>query len=225
VGGTADTWATTPGLNLNTNTVTLSMWVYLDGIQAGFSGLYLNGNGGTLGGLHLRNDNELGYTWNDNSNTTWSHSTGLIVPANTWTFVALVIEPATATWYLYNTSGTASHVYNNNHNSMSWNGSQNLIGIGTDARYVARTINGRVDEVAVFNRALSEGEVLSLAGLPAPPMLSIEKLGADVVVSWSAGALLEASSVAGPWTTNGAATSPYTNAPADAQKFFRAVAP
>jgi len=84
-----------------------------------------------------------------------------------------------------------------------------------------------IDEVVVFNRALSQSEVLTLAGSAAPvtpPTLTIARSGANVVLTWSAGQLLEANALTGPWTTN-AVTSPYTNTPTGAQKFFRAVAP
>jgi hypothetical protein len=43
-------------------------------------------------------------------------------------------------------------------------------------------------------------------------------------VSWSAGKLLEATSLAGPWTTN-ANPSPYLFTPTGPQKFYRAQAP
>lgn len=49
---------------------------------------------------------------------------------------------------------------------------------------------------------------------------TIAKAGGNVVVSWTAGTLLEAPSLNGPWTTNNA-TSPYIFAPAGPQKFFR----
>src|SRR5262249_4592521 len=50
--------------------------------------------------------------------------------------------------------------------------------------------------------------------------ISIQKLGPNVVLSWPQGTLLEATNVTGPWTTN-PATSPYTNAPTSARKFYR----
>jgi hypothetical protein len=46
--------------------------------------------------------------------------------------------------------------------------------------------------------------------------------GGQLQVTWSAGMLLEAPAVNGPWTTNSAA-SPYTFTPAGTQKYFRAI--
>ena len=65
---------------------------------------------------------------------------------------------------------------------------------------------------------------LSLGSAPAPT-LSIQKLGSgQVQLQWSAGVLLQAASVNGPWTTN-AATSPYTLTPTGSGMFYRAQAP
>lgn len=57
---------------------------------------------------------------------------------------------------------------------------------------------------------------------PPPPAvtLHVQLVGANVVLTWSQGALLQAASVAGPWTTN-TATSPYTNTPATPHQFYR----
>jgi hypothetical protein len=41
------------------------------------------------------------------------------------------------------------------------------------------------------------------------------------VLSWGAGALLQATNLAGPWTTNTTATSPYTVLPTNGQTFYR----
>lgn len=52
--------------------------------------------------------------------------------------------------------------------------------------------------------------------------LSIERVGTGVRLVWSQGALLEAASLAGPWTTNSAA-SPYTIANPVGNKFYRLI--
>ncbi len=79
-----------------------------------------------------------------------------------------------------------------------------------------------IDEVAVFNYAFTPAQILSLynSAFEAPVTLSIQKVGANVQLTWPRGTLLEATDVTGPWTTNNAA-SPYTVGPAGAKKFFR----
>lgn len=157
-----DSWVTTPALNLNTNTATISMWVNPDGIQIPFTGLLLNRNAGQSGGLHFRSNNELGYTWVTDDATQWGHPTGLYVPTNQWSFVALVVSPTNTTWYLYNTNGVQTHTYTITNPVMPWTGSETSIAIGKDTGNATRVFNGRIDEVAVFNRSLNQNEVLSL---------------------------------------------------------------
>jgi hypothetical protein len=59
-------------------------------------------------------------------------------------------------------------------------------------------------------------------GVVAPVSLSIQKSGANLQISWNpaVGTLLEAPSLTGPWTTNGA-SSPYVVGPTNAMKFYR----
>lgn len=52
------------------------------------------------------------------------------------------------------------------------------------------------------------------------PMIAVGLSDGKVVLSWSAGALLQATNLAGPWTIN-YATSPYTNVILDPQRYFR----
>jgi hypothetical protein len=57
--------------------------------------------------------------------------------------------------------------------------------------------------------------------LPVTPVtLNIQRVGANLQLSWPSGTLLEADAITGPYTTNNA-TSPYTFAPAATKKFFR----
>ncbi len=55
-----------------------------------------------------------------------------------------------------------------------------------------------------------------------PPTLSIARSGAQVIVSWSAGALESAPEVSGPWTPVAGATSPFTTPTTEAARFYRA---
>jgi hypothetical protein len=102
---------------------------------------------------------------------------------------------------------------------MSWGGNQSLIRIGSDTG-VARVFNGKIDEVVVFNRALTQSEILQAAGAAVVPTLSIQSVSGQIKLTWSSGILLEAANVTGPWTTN-ANTSPYQFTPTGPQKFYR----
>jgi hypothetical protein len=80
-----------------------------------------------------------------------------------------------------------------------------------------------IDEVAVFGSALSADQIagLYLAGNTGlSQRLRIAPGDRNVILTWSQGTLLQAPAVNGPWTTNSAATSPYTNA-ASGTQFYR----
>ena len=55
----------------------------------------------------------------------------------------------------------------------------------------------------------------------APPSLNLQQAGGNLVLNWSSGMLLQATNLAGPWTTNTQAASPFTLAPIAPQMFYR----
>jgi autotransporter-associated beta strand protein len=200
-----DSWVTTPALNLNTNTATISMWVYPTQSEPGFAGLLMNRNTGSKGGLHLRNSNELGYTWVTDDSTQWGHSTGIYVPSNMWSFVALVITPTNTSWYMYNTNGAQTHVYAISNPVMPWNGFETNIAIGKDTGNAARVFNGNIDEVAVFNRSLSQNEVFSMADAVNPVFVQQPQSQSVGVVSPAqfSASVASMTGVTYQWKTNG----------------------
>lgn len=154
-----------PSWNINTNTVTLVAWVYPTGIQSPNAGLIFN-RGANVAGLDYTGsandagDYTLGYTWN-NDPATFFWNSGLVPPANEWSMVALVVTPANATLYLANAGGVNAAVHNYPHVVQSFSGP---ITIGNDplATDGSRVFNGSMDEVAVFNKALTQDQVLAL---------------------------------------------------------------
>lgn len=188
---TDQSWATTPPLNLNTNTVTIGMWIYPDGIQPNAPGLYVNRNPGTQAGIGYHSNDRLGYKWNDDDQTTWSFDSGLLIPTNIWSYVALAITPTNAILYLINTNGIQSATNTVAHNIMSWGGDQANISIGHD-NYLSTVFNGRIDEVAVFNHALSASQIQGLTGLvfvntdPATANFTASVSGQTLNFSWAA---------------------------------------
>jgi Concanavalin A-like lectin/glucanases superfamily/Immunoglobulin I-set domain len=219
----ASSWATAPFGSLSTNTVTMTMWVNPAGDQIGFAGLLINRNSGIAGGFGYGNGNQLDYTWNNNNANTYNFVSGLVPPANQWSFVAMVIQPTQAVLYLMNASGQfsatnvvahTSDVFGNNWEIGNDDNSANNNG--------SRTFTGLIDEVAVFNYSLTPAQLTTLfsAGSPQPVTLTIQPSGANVIVTWPKGTLLEANDLLGPWTTNNA-VSPYTVAPTATKKFYR----
>ena len=145
---------------------------------------------------------------------------GLSVPVDYWSFVAVVIEPTKATLYLYNTNAQLSATNAISHTSEAWAGPAR---IGGDPNNVTRTFNGDVDEVAVFNYALPALGVLYLYNGVIPSRgLTIERSGTNLTLRWLQGVLQESTNLAGPWTpVNGATAPSHTVMPSGPQKFYR----
>src|SRR5690606_25720003 len=102
---------------------------------------------------------ELRYTWN---NSAWTWNSGLAVPDNQWTFVALVVEPTKATIYMNAGAGLVSATNEANHAPEEFDGT---LCFGQDS-LGSRFFNGTMDEVAIFDRALTPAEIGALDVLP-----------------------------------------------------------
>jgi hypothetical protein len=84
---------------------------------------------------------------------------------------------------------------------------------------------GRIAHAAIFTNALSTGQLLALFNastnlLPVPLTIAPASAGKNLILTWPKGSLLQSTNLAGPWTTNTAA-SPCTVAPANSEMFFR----
>lgn len=227
-----NSWVTIPPLNLNTNAVTITMWINPSANAAQYTGLLFNrpygaglGFGGTLNAAGMP---ALGYTWNNNAAATWSFNSGLYPPANQWSFVALVIQPTNATLYLdYIDPNTGQlDVYSTNNPGTNVVATFNTTStIGTDTQNsMTRAFTGSVDEVAVYNNALTGAQLLSQFVEAAGYGISIAKSSDNnLTVSWAnpQATLLQATNLVGPWITNTSATSPYNVTTTSSEMFFR----
>jgi hypothetical protein len=87
---------------------------------------------------------------------------------------------------------------------------------------------GYVNDVAIYNYALSANEIAAQyvagGGIPSVPFISIGSSGGNIVITYT-GTLLSSTNVAGPYNPVAGATSPYTNAPSNAQMLYRASYP
>jgi hypothetical protein len=159
-----DSFVSIPPLNLNSNTVTITAWIKRDGEQAeSDTGIVFSRNGNTTAGLCLGHgegwtvNHHLGYNWN-NDGKAWDWDSGFFVPVNEWVFVALVVEPAKATLYL--SDGTLSSAINEiDHRIEEFDG---VTRIGHDVHTEGRYFKGTIDDVRIYNYALSQAEVEAL---------------------------------------------------------------
>ncbi|MDB6071274.1 MAG: hypothetical protein JWL81_2445 [Verrucomicrobiales bacterium] len=162
VGTTLNGYNAVPPLNITTNTITVTTWVKRAEIFESLDDLSWAAWLGAGGGFHIdgtdgRPYGELRYHWDGSQ---WGWGSGLQVPANIWTFCALVIEPTRATVYmgdgdtLRKSSVSATHTPHLLNQALAFGGNQ----LGRTSRnYV-----GQLDESAVYARALSEIELTSL---------------------------------------------------------------
>jgi hypothetical protein len=221
---------------LNTDTLTLLAWMNPVGDQRDSAGvIYTLSSNQMVAGLNyfwVTNSttgvHSIGYNWRDQNDIFWDSA--FSPPPGQWSLVALIVEPTRAGIYIFNANGFA---FRENTGltprvPVPFDVPEH---IGTDPSYAdgRQNFNGTIDEVAVFNRALSQAELQAiyngaLASAP-PPTIEITRSGGSVQLTWPRGLLLEASAVNGPWSTNSTAVSPYTTPASQTQKFYRVVVP
>jgi hypothetical protein len=151
-----------PALDLNTNTVTITGWINPVGSQPAAGAVILNRSGSANAAgitIDVGGGLALSYNWNnDPAGINWASGVSLV--DSDWNYVALVIRPTQAE--LYAVDGT---------NYSSWTGGTNLVTLQPStfagptlfgADYGPATnlfFKGTIDEVAIFNRSLSQGEL------------------------------------------------------------------
>ena len=184
-----------PALNLDTNSVTISAWVKANGLQPNpGTALVVCHSGTTDSGLTL--DQQFGSTlglgmvWAGN-NYAWSpqNDSGLPpLPDSEWAYVAMVIQPASVTLYIcdtnYNDFASATITSGVANNNEAFDGATL---IGADAGNTGAGFNGAIDEVAIFNQALSQGQVYTeyaagVGGVPPKIFTDLQGPTAQVAV-------------------------------------------
>lgn len=152
-------------VRLKSNTVTMTAWIKPGGGQADWAGILVD-RSSTAGGLIFGTNNELRYLWNG-TNYWWN--SGLVPAADTWTFVALVIEPTRARIYM--NSGAGFQVATNNapHSVQTFGTTY----VGSDPNGDPRFFNGVIDEARIYSQTMSQAQLQTLydgggAGAPTP---------------------------------------------------------
>jgi len=145
---------TVGALNLNTNTVTVTAWIKPNGPQPPQAGVFYNQGSVTSAkfGLQFANTFGLGLAYNWNSlapAVNWT--SGVNLTDGDWNFAALIIRPDQAILYVPGQTPATNFAP---HPVLAIDG-QSFIGTSIT------NVNGTIDEVALFNRSLSLGEVFS----------------------------------------------------------------
>jgi hypothetical protein len=158
-------------------------------------------------------------TYQNNGATAGVNITGTAAPViGAWTQVVCVWDGTRG--YLYQdgvlmaTSGATTFVPNST--------APFTIGARSDGAYYLNgnsTDDVSIDEVQLYDRALSSQEIQSLA--QNRPLIKTSLSGSSIVLTWPAGTLQAAPEVTGSYTNVPSATSPWTITPARARTFYR----
>jgi len=97
---------------------------------------------------YLPNNNHLGIHWNSSE---WDWDSGLVVPKNEWSYVAMVVTPNDITLYL--NEEKVVHEYTSKTVDLK------KAVIGSYNGWSSRVFDGSIDEVAIWDKALTEEEV------------------------------------------------------------------
>jgi len=142
-----------------TNAGTLSAWIYPTGA----------GSHATCGGIIVNKEGEYELArFTDgtiqwafaNTNPGWNWvNTGYVAPLNQWTHVAVTYDGGIVKTYI---NGTLFHTYTGTGAIGDVDNSQNDFRVG-GRQVTSHNFRGRIDEVRVYNRALSASEVTTLS--------------------------------------------------------------
>lgn len=148
-------YITVPSFNQSFTSATFVAWVKPTAyLQYGY-GLVFSRGLATGMSLGPSNTTRLGYHWND-SGDTWGWGSGPVVPLNSWSLAVVTVEPTRAIAYVGNAGTISSAINSVNHTSATVN--RLKLGYDKDARYFP----GEMDNVQIYNRALTGSEVAAL---------------------------------------------------------------
>lgn len=146
--------AVIPALNLNSNTISFEAWIKPEGPQKPWSGVIVSEGENNACGIIFRENHELGYMWEDKNGSRWNWSSGLIVPLNRWSHVALVITPSEAALYL--NGKKATHHIKNEVKALD-----GIMSLGSDRKVSGRFFKGLMDEVRVWKISRTDEEIMA----------------------------------------------------------------
>ena len=147
-------WVQTPDFAMaGVDSFTITAWVKPNGIQPDYTSIVMNDE--TSAGFNFgQGNNTLQYHWTGGA---WWWSSGLIVPANEWSHVAMVATPSGMTVYVNGISST--------HNTSLSPVDLGTMKIGSYKAWSSRNYNGEIDEVCMWDRALSADEIRDMRHL------------------------------------------------------------
>jgi photosystem II stability/assembly factor-like uncharacterized protein len=125
--------------------LTFSAWVKPEGVQPSYAGIIIGTHQGDAFGLNVRDNNQLGYHWPGGA---WWWDSGLQLIPDEWQHVALVLKPGSITIYHNGISST--------HNTNAQPVNLTSLTIGRYRDWSSRTFKGFIDEVGIWDEALTQ---------------------------------------------------------------------
>ncbi|MFZ2148270.1 MAG: LamG domain-containing protein, partial [Sedimentisphaerales bacterium] len=148
-------YVSVPDFELTTDSITWVAW--LNGWKGGDWAPLISSRVVGQCEMNFGDNDTLHYTWNNDSSATWGWTGGPVIPEDTWTMLAVTLDPDSAVAYVYTDEGGLTQATNAISHIEETVGALQ-IGYSYSPRYV----RGIIDEAAVFNRALTEQEILGL---------------------------------------------------------------
>jgi PKD repeat protein/photosystem II stability/assembly factor-like uncharacterized protein len=152
-------YAAAAPLNLNSNKLTITAWIKPVGVQNNWAGLIFTRSSFSTSGLSITENNEIRYHWDGHH---WDVPTGLFVPDNQWSHIAFVVAPNYIRVYVNGIYFQESFNVPNDQFDAS-------LLFGNDPCCGNRHFLGMIDEVAIYNRTLSQNEIRELMHLTKVP--------------------------------------------------------
>jgi len=141
---------------------TITAWIYNDvsgGSQNPYTGIVFCRGGSTVAGLICSGDGtQLDYQWGANG---YDFNSGLVLPPNQWSFVAIVYQANKVSLYCSSNGIVSQAVDNRSWQVQQFDGTT-CIGLDPDLGESARTFNGSIDEVALYDHALNASQINAL---------------------------------------------------------------
>ncbi|MCP4259487.1 MAG: LamG domain-containing protein [Planctomycetes bacterium] len=158
-------------LNMELSGATMAGWIKPNGPQNDWASIIMTRPPASGFNIIAPSGFQLAYHWND-TDTSWGFRGNDFIAEDDWTFAAVTIAPDKATFYVNGEQGSVNEV---SHDPIMWDAN---IYLGGDFTYADtdRKMNGALDEVVMYDRALSAGEIRYLAGARAMD----DVLGPDV---------------------------------------------
>jgi hypothetical protein len=167
--GEDEDYAVLPATERTFEEITITAWV--NGFPNGaWTGIVLSRDPTQAIGIDYHDfDGTLTYIWNDNSAETYGFFSDLIIPEDEWTFLALTVTEEQATFYVGPLGGALESAVNEiehfaQDNFTEWRLAED------DCCGGARNFSGLIDDVSIWDEALSADDLARLYNLSATPL-------------------------------------------------------